>query len=133
VVNLLRATRQPRPAARYDDFHVFGGNQYWNNVLTTWEPEREGIGSDFVTLVNGAYKGNAIVAACELTRMALVSEARPQWRNRDRMNLYGNPTSACSSGPGPAARSASWRRGWCSTPTWRVPRSSPAAPSGLTG
>jgi hypothetical protein len=91
VVNLLRATRQPRPAARYDDFHVFGGNQYWNNVLTTWEPEREGIGSDFVTLVNGAYKGNAIVAACELTRMALVSEARPQWRNRDRMNLYGNP------------------------------------------
>jgi hypothetical protein len=87
-MNLLRAARQPRE--RHDDYHVFQGNQYWNNVLSSWEPGREGIGSDFVTLVNGAYKGNAIVAACELTRMALVSEARPQWRNRDRMALYGN-------------------------------------------
>jgi hypothetical protein len=89
VVNLLRAARQPR-AERHDDFHVFNGNQYWNNVLSSWEPGREGIGADFVTLVNGAYKGNSVVAACELTRMGLVSEARPQWRNRDRMNLFGN-------------------------------------------
>lgn len=89
MVNLLRATRQPRQAARHDDWHVFQGNQYWNNVMTSWDPQHEGIGSDFATLVNRAYKGNAIVAACELTRMALVSEARPRWRNRDRGNLYG--------------------------------------------
>jgi hypothetical protein len=91
-VNLLRAARQPRQSTRYDgvdDWHVFQGNQYWNNVLTQWEPGREGIGSNFPALVNRAYKGNAIVAACELTRMALVSEARPQWRNRDRGVLYG--------------------------------------------
>lgn len=89
MVNLLRAARQPRPATRHDDWHLFQGNQYWNNVMTSWDPQHEGIGSDFATLVNRAYKGNAIVAACELTRMALVSEARPRWRNRDRGNLYG--------------------------------------------
>jgi hypothetical protein len=47
------------------------------------------MGSDFATLVSRAYKGNAVVAACELTRMALVSEARPKWRNLDRRNLFG--------------------------------------------
>jgi hypothetical protein len=89
VVNLLRATRMPRPATRHDDYHVFQGNQYWNNVLTAWDPAHEGMGSDFATLVGRAYKGNAVVAACELTRMALVSEARPKWRNLDRRNLFG--------------------------------------------
>jgi len=89
VVNLLRAARQPRPATRHDDWHIFGGNQYWNNVLSSWDPQHEGIGSDFTTLVSRAYKGNAVVYACEMTRMALVSEARPLWRNRDRGNLYG--------------------------------------------
>jgi hypothetical protein len=88
-VNLLRATRQPREAVRHDDYHVFQGNQYWNNVLTAWDPAHEGMGSDFATLVSRAYKGNAVVAACELTRMALVSEARPKWRNLDRRNLFG--------------------------------------------
>jgi hypothetical protein len=99
VVNLLRAARQPRE--RYDDFHVFQGNQYWNNVLSSWDPQHEGIGSDFVNLVNKAYKGNSVVAACELTRMALVSEARPQWRNRDRMSLYGTPALGVLERPWP--------------------------------
>src|SRR4051812_47580590 len=79
----------PRPATRHDDYHVFQGNQYWNNVLTAWDPAHEGMGSDFATLVSRAYKGNAVVAACELTRMALVSEARPKWRNLDRRTLFG--------------------------------------------
>jgi hypothetical protein len=34
---------------RHDDFHMFQGNQYWNNVLSSWEPQHEGIGSDFAT------------------------------------------------------------------------------------
>jgi hypothetical protein len=90
VVSLLRAARTPKPdAERYDDWHGFQGNTYYNNILSSWDPQHEGIGSDFTTLVNRAYKGNAIVSACELTRMALVSEARPQWRNRDRGALYG--------------------------------------------
>lgn len=101
MVNLLRAARQPRPASRHDDWHIFQGNQYWNNVMTSWDPQHEGIGSDFATLVNRAYKGNAIVAACELTRMALVSEARPRWRNRDRGNLYGTTDLAVLERPWP--------------------------------
>ncbi|HEX2551646.1 MAG TPA: phage portal protein [Nocardioidaceae bacterium] len=90
-MNLLRAARAPK-SERYDGadgYHVFQGNPYWNNVLTSFDPSHEGIGTDFATLVNRAYKGNAVVAACELTRMALVSEARPKWRNLDRRQLYG--------------------------------------------
>lgn len=96
MTNLLRAASRSlvaAPAARHDDWHIFGGNQYWNNVLSSWDPRHEGIGSDFSTLVSRAYKGNAIVYACEMTRMALVSEARPQWRrvrNGRRGDLFGN-------------------------------------------
>jgi hypothetical protein len=94
VVSLLRAARTPKTdVERHDDWHIFQGNQYWNNVLTSWDPQHEGIGSDFSTLVGRAYKGNAIVYACEMTRMALVSEARPQWRrirNGRRGDLFGN-------------------------------------------
>jgi hypothetical protein len=92
VTNLLRAATRSlasAPVERHDDYHVFQGNQYWNNILTAWDPAHEGMGSDFATLVSRAYKGNAVVAACELTRMALVSEARPKWRNLDRRTLFG--------------------------------------------
>lgn len=102
MVSLLRAVRTPRPdAERYDDWHGFQGNTYYNNILSSWDPQHEGIGSDFTTLVNRAYKGNAVVSACELTRMALVSEARPQWRNRDRGNLYGTPDLSVLERPWP--------------------------------
>jgi hypothetical protein len=115
VVSLLRAARTPRAdVERHDDWHIFQGNQYWNNVLSSWDPQHEGIGSDFATLVGRAYKGNAIVYACEMTRMALVSEARPQWRrirSGRRGDLFGTRTWRCSSGPGRVARSGSWRRG----------------------
>jgi hypothetical protein len=95
VTSLLRAASRSlasAPAERHDDWHIFGGNQYWNNVLSSWDPQHEGIGTDFSTLVSRAYKGNAIVYACEMTRMALVSEARPQWRrirNGRRGDLFG--------------------------------------------
>jgi phage portal protein BeeE len=95
VTNLLRASSRSLAAPtseRYDDWHAFGGNQYWNNVLSSWDPKHEGIGSDFANLVGRAYKGNAVVYACEMTRMALVSEARPQWRrirNGRRGDLFG--------------------------------------------
>jgi hypothetical protein len=83
VTNLLRASSRSLitpESARYDDWHLFQGNQYWNNNLSSWDPKHEGIGSDFGALVSRAYKSNAIVYACEMTRMALVSEARtPTW------------------------------------------------------
>lgn len=104
MTNLLRAARQPRAAERHDDYHIFQGNQYWNNVLSSWDPKHEGIGSDFATLVSKAYKGNAIVYACEMTRMALVSEARPQWRrirNGRRGDLFGTQDLAVLERPWP--------------------------------
>jgi phage portal protein BeeE len=83
VTNLIQSSR----SARHDEVHSFQGNTYWSLPLSNWKPNEEGIGSDFVALVNGAYKANGVVFACELTRMALFSEARFQWR---RMN-YGRP------------------------------------------
>jgi hypothetical protein len=96
VTNLLRAASRylvTPEAARHDDFHLFQNNQYWNNALTSWDSKHEGIGADFGSLVSRAYKGNGIVFACELTRMGLVSEARPQWRRiraGRRGDLFGN-------------------------------------------
>jgi hypothetical protein len=79
MTNLLQASRAL--STRYDDsLHSFSGNQYWSLPVSNWKPNEEGITSDFVGLVNGAYKHNGVVFACELTRMALFSEARFQWR-----------------------------------------------------
>jgi hypothetical protein len=90
VVNLLQATRQPRQdTTRYDDWHVFNGNQYFNNVLSSWQPNSEGIPTDFSNLVGRAYKGNGIVFACEMTRVALVSQAPPVWQ-RKRAGRWGD-------------------------------------------
>jgi hypothetical protein len=81
VTNLLQASRTAR---RDDGLHSFNGNTYWSlPVSSAWRPNEESINSDFTGLVQGAYKANGIVFACELTRMALFSEARFQWR---RMN-----------------------------------------------
>jgi hypothetical protein len=62
--------------------NLLQANAGWAPRIRSCRTE-EGIGSDFAGLVNGAYKANGIVFACELTRMALFSEARFQWR---RMN-----------------------------------------------
>jgi phage portal protein BeeE len=77
VTNLFQASR----SARFDDSHSFAGNTYWGMPVSNWKPNEEGIGADFAGLVNGAYKRNGVVFACELTRMALFSEARFQFRS----------------------------------------------------
>ena len=91
MTNLLQASRSVTP---YDDaLHSFAGNQYWSMPISNWKPDEEGITADFVGLVTGAYKSNAVVFACELTRMALFSEARFQWRrmiNGRPGDLFGN-------------------------------------------
>lgn len=113
MTNLLRATTRAlgaTQAERHDDYHLFQGNQYWNNVLTAWEPNHEGITGDFATLVTKGFKGNAIVAACELTRMALISQARPAWRrlrNGRRGDLFGNRDLAVLERPWPGGTFAS--------------------------
>lgn len=113
MTNLLRAASRSLvapAAARHDDWHLFQGNQYWNNVLTAWEPNNEGIGGDFPTLVGKAFKGNAIVFACELTRMALLSQARPAWRrvrNGRRGDLFGTQELSVLERPWPGGNFAS--------------------------
>lgn len=74
MANLLRRSLTTR------QLHSFAGNQYWGMPLTNWRPNQEGITTDFANLVARAYKGNAVVFACELTRMQLFSEAQFQFR-----------------------------------------------------
>lgn len=103
MTNLLRAASR-KLAVRHDELHTFQGNQYWGMPLSTWRPNEEGIGADFVNLVSQAYKGNAIVFACELTRMQLFSEARLQWRqlrNGRPGDLFGTPELAILERPWP--------------------------------
>lgn len=91
MTNLLQRSRAIRHDL--DHLHSIGGNQYWGSLLTSWRPNEEGIGTDFVNLVQGAYKANSVVFACELTRMALFAEARFTFRRRRRGRpgeLFGN-------------------------------------------
>ena len=113
MTNLLRAASRAllgAPAERHDDYHLFQGNQYWNNILSSWEPNHEGISGDFASLVAKGFKGNAIVASCELTRMALVSQARPAWRrirNGRRGDLFGTRELSVLERPWPGGTFAS--------------------------
>ncbi|MFE7868840.1 phage portal protein [Micromonospora humida] len=103
MTNLLRAATR-RLSVRHDELHGFQGNQYWGAPLSSWTPNQEGIGSDFVNLVSQAYKANAIVFACELTRIALFSEARFQWRqlrNGRPGDLFGTQDLAVLERPWP--------------------------------
>jgi hypothetical protein len=90
VTNLFSASR----SARYDDAaHSFAGNQYWGMPLPSFKPNEEGISTAYASLVQNAYQSNAVVFACELTRMALFSEARFQWRrlyNGKPGDMFGN-------------------------------------------
>lgn len=92
-MNLLQRTRQ-RLAVRHDEFHTFNGNEYWGLPQVGLGSNEEGISADFANLVSRAYKANAIVYACEMTRVALFSEARFKWRrltNGRPGDLFGTP------------------------------------------
>ena len=102
MTNLLQ--RSKTPSVRYDESHAFQGNQYWNLPLSTWRPNEEGISSDFANLVSRAYKGDAVVFACELTRVALFSEARFKWRKFTMGrpgDLFGDQSLAILENPWP--------------------------------
>lgn len=113
MTNWLRAasrSRGPDPVERHDDYHLFQGNQYWNNLLSSWTPDSEGIGGDFANLVAKGFKGNAPVFACELTRMALISQARPAFRrlrNGRRGDLFGTSELSVLENPWPGGNFAS--------------------------
>jgi phage portal protein BeeE len=82
VANLLQHARRAivwdRPAW-LDDSFGFGGNTYYPtgtaSIGTTEQPT-----GDFAGLVDGAFKANPVVFACELKRIQVFSEARFQFR-----------------------------------------------------
>lgn len=100
MTNLIQSSR----GSRYEIGHPYDVNDFWQLPVTNWRPNEEGITSDFVGLVQGAYKSNAVVFACEMTRMALFSEARFQWRritNGRPGDLFGNQDLAVLEKPWP--------------------------------
>jgi hypothetical protein len=100
VTNLIQSSR----SNRYEIGHPYDVNDFWALPVTNWRPNEEGITSDFIGLVQGAYKSNAIVFACEMTRMALFSEARFQWRkitNGRPGDLFGTPELSILEKPWP--------------------------------
>lgn len=74
---------------RYID-PTYQGSTYWGMPMPSFRANEEVLGTDFVGLVNGALKSNAVVFACELTRMALFSEARFQWRRLFQGTMGGD-------------------------------------------
>lgn len=93
MTSLIRSAR----GARYIDpsYGQDYGSNFWSMPMPSFRPNEEVLGSDFVGMVQGAYKANSIVFACEMTRMALFSEARFQWRRRFQGpgggDLFGTP------------------------------------------
>jgi phage portal protein BeeE len=62
-----------------DESFTFGGNTYYPTG-TTSIGNTETISGDFAGLVDGAFKVNPVVFACELKRIQVFSEARFQFR-----------------------------------------------------
>lgn len=58
----------------------YGGNSYPLGGHSTLGQKADEIGSDYVGIVNGAYRANGVVFACMLARQMLFSEARFQFR-----------------------------------------------------
>jgi phage portal protein BeeE len=100
VTNLIQSSR----ANRYEVGHSYDVNDFWSLPVTNWRPDQEGITADFAGLAQRAYKSNAIVYACEMTRVALFSEARFQWRkmtNGRPGDLFGTPELSVLEKPWP--------------------------------
>lgn len=70
----------------------------------TLQPFRENVAGDFMGLVDGAYRGNAIVFACELVRFSLFSEARFQYQRMSKGrpgDLFGDASLGILEKPEP--------------------------------
>lgn len=82
----------------------FGGHQYPYGMTQTLTGNREEIDSGFAGLIQGAYRSNGIVFACELARFMLFSEARFQFQQMSGGRpgeLFGTPDLAILERPWP--------------------------------
>lgn len=105
VTNLLQLRRRSFLPSYLDGQHSFQGNDYFSlPVVSSAMPNEERASADFVYLVEQAYKANAVVYACEMTRVSLFSEARFQWRqvrNGRPGDLFGTRDLAVLERPWP--------------------------------
>lgn len=102
ITNALGLSRQyTNPAISFPDYlnlvqFSFNNNSYLVGALNqTIKGHSEEIGTGFDSLVQQAYRTNAVVFACELARIQLFSEARFQFqrmRNGRPGELYGLPS-----------------------------------------
>lgn len=67
----------------------------------TMQAFREQVSGDFAGLVEAAYRGNAIVFACELVRFSLFSEIRFKFQRLSDSELFGNQSLSVLEHPEP--------------------------------
>lgn len=84
MTNLLQHARRafvwPYPTEGFEQF-TYGGQRYFGVAsLGPQTPDRESPPAGFSQMVNGPFRSNAIVFACELKRISVFSEARFLWR-----------------------------------------------------
>src|SRR5262245_57890726 len=78
--HVRRAFVWPYPTQGFESF-TYGGQQYFGVASGSgFGPDREAPPAGFAQLVDGPFRSNAIVFACELKRISVFSEARFLWR-----------------------------------------------------
>jgi phage portal protein BeeE len=82
VTSLLAHARRgfswPFPSQGFESFN-YGGQHYFGTT-SSYAPDREAPAAGFTEMVDGPFRSNSIVFACELKRLSIFSEARFIWR-----------------------------------------------------
>lgn len=110
MTSLLQHARRgfvwPYPTAGFESFN-YGGQQYFGVAsLGAAGPDREAPPAGFAQLVDGPFRSNSIVFACEVKRISIFSEARFVYRgfNQGRPgNLFSLPDLDILERPWPRA------------------------------
>lgn len=95
------AARGSRPKAWAEPPFWQQPDTFWTS---NWASNTEQIGSDFPGYIDGAFKASPPVFACIRFRLAVLSEARFQWRQRrggEPGDLFGTPELALLEQPWP--------------------------------
>jgi phage portal protein BeeE len=94
---------------QWADSFQYGGTNYGVSGSGTLTQSTEDIGSSFQGYVDGAYKSNGVVFACNVARMLLFSEARFQYqrmRGGRPGELFGDPSLRILETPWPNGTTA---------------------------
>src|SRR5262245_29631537 len=102
----LRSTPTQISFNDYVEFFKFGATSYGLLPTQTLIGQKQEVGGSFQGLIEGAYKANGVVFACELARMLLFSEARFIFRRLSSSgpgDLFGTQELAPLEKPGPGS------------------------------